>query len=314
MGIVFMGTPDFASAALEKLIEAGENVTMAVTQPDRAKGRSGEAVPSPVKQSAMKHGIQVFQPEKVKEEEAVSRIREEKPDLIVVAAFGQILSKEILDIPEYGCINIHASLLPEYRGAAPIQQAILDGKKETGVTIMRMDEGLDTGDILLKRSIPIADDETGGSLFDKLSELGASLAVEAIPLIRGGKLVPEKQDSSRSSYAGMLKKNSGCLDFSEDAVKLERLIRAMNPWPSAYTFLGKKTLKIWKAHVTEDNITSGVEKNGEITNITKTDFTIKCGKDSLVIEELQLEGKKRMKSHDFLLGNSIKTGEILGGS
>ncbi len=309
--MVFMGTPDFASAALEKLIEAGENVTLVITQPDRAKGRSKELIASPVKQSALAHGIEVFQPEKIREEAAVARIKEEKPELIVVAAFGQILSKEILEIPEYGCINIHASLLPEYRGAAPIQQSILDGKKETGVTIMKMDEGLDTGDILMQRSIPIAEDETGGSLFDKLSELGASLAVEAIPLIKDGKLTAVKQDDSRSSYAGMLKKDSGRLDFSRDALELERIIRAMNPWPSAYAFLGKKTLKIWKAHVTEGVITSDIKKIGEITNITKSDFTIQCGKNSLVIEELQLEGKKRMSTHDFLVGNSIKTGDIL---
>ncbi len=312
MRVVFMGTPDFASAALEKLIEAGEDVTMAVTQPDRERGRGKEISGSPVKKCALEHGIEVFQPEKLKEEAAVSRIREEKPDIIVVAAFGQILSKEVLEIPEYGCINIHASLLPEYRGAAPIQQSILDGKKETGVTIMRMDEGLDTGDILLQRSIPIADDETGGSLFDKLSDLGASLVVEALPLIRDGKLTALKQDGERSSYAGMLKKDSGRLDFSLEAEYLERLIRAMDPWPSAYTFLGKKTLKIWKASVTKDDITPDIKNNGEITSITKSGFTVKCGKGSLVIEELQLEGKKRMKCHDFLLGNSIKAGEILG--
>ncbi len=242
----------------------------------------------------------------------MQRIREEAPDLIVVAAFGQILSKEILEIPKYGCVNIHASLLPEYRGAAPIQQSILDGKKETGVTIMQMDEGLDTGDILLQRSIPIADDETGGSLFDKLAELGAGLITEALPKIKEGSLKAEKQDGSKASYVKMLKKDSGRLDFSKDACELERMIRAMDPWPSAYTKFGKKTLKIWKACVIKEDITSDIKKNGEITNITKDYFTVKCGKNSLVIEELQLEGKKRMSCHDFLLGTRPETGEVLG--
>ncbi len=312
MNIVFMGTPDFASTALEKLISSGERVTLAVTQPDRAKGRGKEVSISPVKACALEHGIEVFQPEKVREEAAVKRIREEAPDIIVVAAFGQILSKEILEIPKYGCVNIHASLLPEYRGAAPIQQCILDGKKETGVTIMQMDEGLDTGDILLQRSIPIADDETGGSLFDKLAELGAGLITEALPMIMDGSLKSVKQDGSKASYVKMLKKDSGCLDFSKDAYELERMIRAMDPWPSAYTKYGKKGLKIWKAHVIKEEISGAISKIGEITDITKDSFTVKCGKNSLVIEELQLEGKKRMSCHDFLLGTKPEPGEILG--
>ncbi len=313
MRIVFMGTPDFASAALRKLSESGEDVVMAVTQPDRAKGRGKGIAISPVKEYALEKGIEVFQPEKVKEAYAVQHIREKAPDLIIVAAFGQILSKEILEIPKYGCINIHASLLPEYRGASPIQSCIMDGKKETGVTIMRMDEGLDTGDIILKRSIPIAPDETGGSLFDKLAELGASLVIQAVSDLRDGKAAFVPQDNSKSSYAALLKKDSGRLDFSGDAVRLERMIRALNPWPSAWTKYGEKTLKIWKARVTENNITDDTVKSGEIISVTKDDFTVKCGNGALVIEELQLEGKKRMSSHDFLLGMKIKTGDILKG-
>ncbi len=312
MNIIFMGTPDFAEGALKELIRAEQNIIMVVTQPDRAKGRGKDISMPPVKMCAVEHGIEVFQPEKVKDPEAVRVIRDKKPDLIVVAAFGQILSKEILDIPKYGCVNIHASLLPEYRGAAPIQKCIMDGKKETGVTIMQMNEGLDTGDILMKRSIEIDDEETGGSLFEKLSKLGALMITEAIPLIEAGKLTPEKQDDSKSSYAGMLNKETGAIKFKNSAVELERLIRAMNPWPSAYTRFRNKNLKIWKASVTDDIKTDDIYQIGTITNITKDDFTVKCGEQSLVIKELQLEGKKRMSAHDFMLGVRPEIGESLG--
>lgn len=312
MRIIFMGTPDFAEGALRELIRVKQNIVMVVTQPDRAKGRGKDISMPPVKACAIEHGIEVFQPEKVKDPGAVQVIRDKKPDLIVVAAFGQILSKEILDIPKYGCVNIHASLLPEYRGAAPIQKCIMDGKKETGVTIMQMNEGLDTGDILMKRSIAIDDDETGGSLFEKLSRLGALMITEAIPLIGEGKLIPEKQDDSKASYAGMLNKETGAIKFKNSAVELERLIRAMNPWPSAYTRFRNKNLKIWKASVTDDIKTDDIYQTGTITNITKDDFTVKCGVQSLVIKELQLEGKKRMSAHDFMLGVRPEIGESLG--
>lgn len=312
MNIIFMGTPDFAEGALKELIRAEQNIIMVVTQPDRAKGRGKDISMPPVKICAVEHGIEVFQPEKVKDPEAVKVIRDKKPDLIVVAAFGQILSKEILDIPKYGCVNIHASLLPEYRGAAPIQKCIMDGKKETGVTIMQMNEGLDTGDILMKRSVEIDDEETGGSLFEKLSRLGALMITEAIPLIEAGKLIPEKQDDTKSSYAGMLNKETGAIKFKNSAVELERLVRAMNPWPSAYTKFRNKTLKIWKASVVDDIETDDIYQTGTITNITKDDFTVKCGEKSLVIKELQLEGKKRMSAHDFMLGVRPEIGESLG--
>lgn len=316
MNIVFMGTPDFASTALAGLIESGEDILLAVTQPDRQKGRGKDVSMPAVKETALKYGVEVFQPEKVREASAIEKIREKAPDLIVVAAFGQILPKEILDIPRYGCINIHASLLPEYRGAAPIQQCIVDGKKETGVTIMQMDEGLDTGDILIQRSIPIADDETGGSLFDKLAALGASLAKEAVSLLKEGKLESVPQDDSKSSYAGLLKKDSGRLDFSGDAVEIERIVRAMNPWPSAYTKFRGKGLKIWKAHVTDNNVTVDIEKTGKIISVTEADFTVKCGNGALVIDEVQFEGKKRMSVRDFLNGlknsGKMEPGEVLG--
>ncbi len=305
-----MGTPDFAASALMSLVEAGEDVVLAVTQPDREKGRGKEMAMPEVKKCALEHGVPVFQPEKVREAGAVQRIREAKPEIIVVAAFGQILTKEILDIPKYGCINIHASLLPEYRGASPIQRCIADGKEKTGITIMQMDEGLDTGDILMQREIMIAGDETGGSLFDRLSELGAEMIKEAIPLIRDGKLSPVKQDDSRATYVGTLKKDSGELDFSKDAEELERLVRAMDPWPGTFCSYKDKSLKIWKTRVVRDSGSDDLPA-GTVTKVNKDGFTVKCGKDQLFIEELQLSGKKRMKTRDFLLGAKISPGEML---
>ena len=310
MRIVFMGTPDFASSALQALVEAGEDVVLAVTQPDREKGRGKELAMPEVKKCALEHGVPVFQPEKVREAGAVQRIREASPEIIVVAAFGQILTKEILDIPKYGCINIHASLLPEYRGASPIQRCIADGKEKTGITIMQMDEGLDTGDILMQREIPIAGDETGGSLFDRLSELGAEMIREAIPLIRDGKLSPVKQDDSRATYVGTLKKDSGELDFSKDAEELERLVRAMDPWPGTFCSYKDKSLKIWKTRVVRDSGPNDLPP-GTVTEVSREGFTVKCGRDGLFIEELQLSGKKRMKTRDFLLGAKISPGEML---
>ena len=237
MRVVFMGTPDFARTALEALIKAGHKIVLVVTQPDKPKGRSGKLQISDVKDCAIKNGIEVFQPEKIKEESSVSFLKSIDADIYVVAAFGQIISKEILDIPRYGCINIHASLLPKYRGAAPIQQAILDGEKVTGVTIQQMNTGVDTGDILLQREYAISDDETGGSLFDRLSILGADLVIEALDLIEKGKIIPRPQDESKATHCGKIKKDMGLIDWSWSAEKIERYIRGLNPWPSAYTYM-----------------------------------------------------------------------------
>ncbi len=308
MRIIFMGTPDFSVSALESLKEAGEDVVLTVTQPDRAKGRSGKPGMSPVKECALKLGLKVFQPEKIRDPEAVKVIRDLSPDLIVVSAFGQILSREILEIPEYGCINIHASLLPEYRGASPIQRCIMDGRAETGITIMQMDEGLDTGDILLQRSIPIAEDETGGSLFEKLSVLGAELLKEALSGIKERSIKPLPQDEERSSYTGMIKKEAGRLEFGKSAVELERLIRALDPWPSAYCRYKDKTLKIWKAEVTDADDKAAP---GTITSVGKADFTVRCGSGALTVKEVQLEGKKRMDCSDFLRGVRVEAGSML---
>ena len=309
MKIVFMGTPDFAVGALESLVEAGHEVTAVVTQPDKPKGRGKEMQQTPVKECAIKHGIEVFQPVKIKTPEAVEVLKGYGADLFVVAAFGQILSKEILEMPKYGCVNIHASLLPKYRGAAPIQWAILDGEKETGVTIMQMNEGLDTGDMLTKVIVPIEDTDTGESLFDKLAEAGAKLLIETIPQIEAGTLQPEKQDDSLSTYARMIKKEMGLIDWKKEAVVLERLVRGMNSWPSAYTHFNGKTLKIWEAGV---EVSERKAEPGTVVEVTKSSVKVQTGQDLLVLKQIQLEGKKRMDVAAFLLGYKVETGIILG--
>lgn len=310
MKIVYMGTPDFAVAPLEALIRAGHQVTAVVTQPDKQKGRGKEVQMTPVKECALKHNIPVFQPVRIKEKEAVERLREYPADIFVIAAFGQLLSEEILKMPPFGCVNIHASLLPAYRGAAPIQWAILNGEKQSGVTIMQMEKGLDTGDMLLKKAIPIEPKETGESLHDKLMEIGAELIVEALPLIEAGKIIPERQEESKSSYASRLNKEMGHIDWNKDAGELERLVRGLNSWPSAYTSYRQKTLKIWEADVVKGQ---NGKLPGEIIQVGKDFVDVSCGKDALRIFSLQLEGKKRMAVKDFLLGYEIRQGMMLGG-
>ena len=245
--VIFMGTPEIAAVIFERLLKEPYEIVLAVTQPDRPKGRGKELAMSPVKQLALLHDIPVFQPERLRNPEAVAVIEEAKPDLIVIAAFGQILPKAVLLLPKYGCINVHASLLPAYRGAAPIQWAILDGQEKTGVTIMYMNEGLDTGDILLKREIPIAADETGGSLHDKLAELGAEALCEAIPGILDGSLKPVPQGEMTTPYAKQLTKEMGRLNFERPAAELARYVRGLNPWPGTFTDLDGRLLKIWEA-------------------------------------------------------------------
>lgn len=309
--IVYMGTPDFAVEPLEAIIKAGYEVAAVVTQPDKQKGRGKEVKMTPVKECALRHGIPVFQPVKIKEPEAVAELEKYQADLFVVAAFGQLLSEEILNMPEYGCINIHASLLPAYRGAAPIQWAVLNGEKESGVTIMQMDKGLDTGDMLLKRSVELSPKETGDSLHDKLMHLGAELIVEALSKLEKGELVPEKQKDELSSYAKKLTKVMGQIDWSKDAVSLERWIRGLNSWPSAYTFFGGKTLKIWEAQVTEENGAQKAEP-GQVVSVSRESFTVACDQGELQILSLQLEGKKRVSTREFLLGYQVEPGMILG--
>ena len=308
MKIVFMGTPDFAVGALEALINAGHEVALVVTQPDKPKGRGKEVSESPVKMCAKAHGIKTFQPVKIRESESVEFLKTIGADVFVVAAFGQILTKEILEMPKYGCINIHASLLPKYRGAAPIQWVILNGEEKAGVTIMQMDEGLDTGDMLLKGEITLDPKETGDSLHDKLSEMGAGLIVEALEKLQKGELSPVPQPEGPLFYAKMLKKEMGNLDYSKSAEELERTVRGLYSWPGAYTFCQGKLLKIIEAEVESADSTGNP---GEILQVTKDRFTVQCGKGSLSILKVKPQGKKEMTVHDFLLGNRIQAGERL---
>ncbi|MDE6663596.1 MAG: methionyl-tRNA formyltransferase [Lachnospiraceae bacterium] len=312
MKIIFMGTPEFSVGALESIIQAGHQVLLVVTQPDKPKGRGKEMQMTPVKECALKYDIPVFQPLKIKTPEAVDKLREYDADVFVVAAFGQFLSEEILNMPKYGCINIHASLLPRYRGAGPIQRVILNGEKETGITIMQMDKGIDTGDMLLQSRIKIDEKETGDSLHDKLAAEGARLIVEALPKIEAGELTAVKQNDEESCYAKMLQKSMGRIDWSMSAEEIERMVRAFNSWPGTYTSYNGKTLKIWESDVCEKEL---AEKNvavGTITAVESDAVYVKTGDKDLKITHLQLEGKKRMAVKDFLLGCKMKVGEVLG--
>ncbi len=310
MKIVFMGTPDFAVETLNEIVNAGHDVALVVTQPDKPKGRGNKMQFPPVKERALELGLSVEQPVKVKDDEFIKKLEEIKPDAIVVVAFGQILPERILNLPKYGCFNVHASLLPHLRGAAPIQWSVIDGEKESGVTIMFMEKGLDTGDMIAKTIVPLEEKETGGSLHDKLMIAGAKLLVETLPKIEQGDIVREKQDDSQSTYAKMLDKKLGKLDFTtQTAEEMERLIRGLNPWPSAYISLDGKTLKIWAADVIKEELPGEV---GTIVKVVKDGFYIKTKEGCLNVKELQLEGKKRMDTKSFLLGYEVKPGTKIG--
>ena len=306
MKIIFMGTPDFSVGTLEALIEAGHEVVLAVTQPDKPKGRGKEMQFTPVKECAVKYGIPVFQPQRVREAECIEELRKYEADVMVVVAFGQILPKEILEMTPYGCINVHASLLPKYRGAAPIQWAIIDGEEVTGVTTMQMNEGLDTGDMLLKTMIPIEAKETGGSLFDKLAAAGAKLCVETLDGLVAKTIVPEVQGETPTAYAKQIKKELGDINWSWDGKAIERLIRGLTPWPSAYSNWNGKQMKIWDAEITEGNTQ---EAPGTIVKVEKEAFYVQTGDGLLKVCELQIPGKKRMDAAAFLRGYQVKAGE-----
>ena len=324
MKLVFMGTPDFAAAILKALYEAGHEITGVVTNPDKPKGRKGSPVPSDTGAIAEAYGLPVLKCARVRDPEAVAWIRDKAPDAIIVAAFGQIIPKEILTMPPLGCINVHASLLPAYRGAAPIQHCILDRVKTSGVTIMQMDEGLDTGGIYEVQEIPLADDETAGSLFDKMAEAGAELLIRTLPGIADGTVtaVPQPAEST-TEYASQITKAMGRIDWSRSAGEIEAQIRGMSPWPSAYTDLDGKMLKIWRASVLQEdaaepgNFGSGNPgggadaEPGTILPGTKGTLLISCGEGVLKAEEVQFEGKKRMSTADFLRGYTVKT-PVLG--
>lgn len=311
MNVVFMGTPDFSVGTLEEIIKAGHTVSAVVTQPDKPKGRGGAVAMSPVKEVALKNGLTVLQPVKASNPEFVEELRGYNPDVIVVVAFGQLLPKAIIDMPKYGCINVHASLLPKYRGASPIQWAVIDDCEYSGVTTMQMNEGLDTGDILLVEKVKLDKKETAGSLFDKLSEVGAKLLVDTLKQKEAGTIKPVVQNDSEATYVKMINKSFGEIDFNLSAKRIECLIRGLNPWPSAYTHLNGKMLKIWDADVCEDKENSTDNAVGTVTKVNKNSFVVKCGDGSLIINEVQLEGKKRMDAGSFLRGNGLEVGTVL---
>lgn len=319
MRIIFMGTPEFAVQVLEAIIKEGHDVAGIYTQPDKPKGRGKSMQYTPVKEKAMEYGIPVFQPERVREPEVLEDMKRLEPEVIVVVAFGQILPKTILNLPPLGCINVHASLLPKYRGAAPIQRVIIDGEKESGVTTMYMAKGLDTGDMIERMVVPIAPKETGGSYHDKLAAAGAKLCLSTLKKLAAGTAPRIPQDETLSCYAHMLNKAMGELDFQRSAEELERLIRGLNPWPSAYTRLQGKTLKVYEAEVVDlaDSMQEGTEEKmssvpGTIIAVDRTSFTVQCSPGGLRITSVQLEGKKRMETAAFLLGYKLSAGMMLG--
>lgn len=309
MRVIFMGTPDFSVGTLEALIAAGHEVCLAVTQPDKPKGRGGKMQYTPVKEKALFYNIPVYQPKRVRDPECVEELRKYNADVMVVVAFGQILPKEILEMTPYGCINVHASLLPKYRGAAPIQWAIIEGEEVTGVTTMQMDEGLDTGDMILKTEVPVAADETGESLHDKLAAAGAALCVETLKALEDGTAVREKQGESPTAYAKMLTKELGDIDWAEPAVKIERIVRGLNSWPSAYTHWNGKVMKIWRA-AAEAAETADVQP-GTVVSVEKESFAVQTGDGILRVLEVQMPGKKRMDAGAFMRGNTMEPGELL---
>ena len=309
MKVIFMGTPDFSVGALNSIVEAGHEVALVVTQEDKPKGRGQEMQFTPVKEAALKHGIEVYQPHRIKTEEAVAKLKSYNADVFVVVAYGQIFSKELLEMPKHGCINIHASLLPKFRGAAPIQWSIIEGEKVTGVTTMIMADGVDTGDMLEKVEVEITENETGGSLHDKLMEAGAKLIISTLQKLEDGTITRTAQDDAQSTHTKKLDKSLGNIDFTKSAVEIERLIRGLNPWPSAYTRYNGKTLKIWKADVLDKEYDG---QPGQIVDKTKKAIIVKTGVGALAITELQMEGKKRMTTESYMCGATIDEGVVLG--
>lgn len=301
MKVVYMGTPDFAVSSLESIINAGHDVCAVFTQPDKPRGRKMVLTPPAVKECALLHNIDVYQPQTLKDGKAFEIIKELAPDVIVVAAYGKILPKEIIEYPKYGCINVHGSILPKYRGAAPIQWSVINGDSETGITTMMMNEGLDTGDILLVEKTPISIDDTASSVFDRLALIGANLIVRTLKDAQDGKLKPVKQNDADSSYAPMLDKSISEIDFNMPAIKVHNLVRGLYDWPIAHTFYHGKKLKIYRTAVSD---LSG--KVGEVVSLSP--LTVACKEGAIEILELQLEGKKRMDYKSFLLGHKIDCG------
>ena len=307
MKVIFMGTPDIAVPALEKIIEAGHEVMLVVSQPDKPVGRSKALKYTPVKECALAHGIEVYQPERIRAEESVAFLQKFDVDVIVVEAFGQIIPQAILDIPKHCCVNIHTSLLPKYRGAAPIQWAVLNGDMVTGVTTMRMEAGLDTGDIIMQTEKIINEGETSGTLFERLARAGAKLIVKTLEAIENGTATYTPQDESKATHVSKITKEMGSIDWNRSAKEIECWIRGMDPWPSAYTRLDDKTVKIWKAKVVSDE---QLAKPGTIVRVSKHALEVQTGKGILAILELQIEGKKRMTTEAFLCGYAVEEGTV----
>lgn len=316
MKAIFMGTPDIAATILKSVIESKHEILAVVTQPDKPKGRSqGKLSFPPVKEVALEHQIPVLQPQKVKEEAFLEEIRKLNPDIILVAAYGKLLPKALLELPRFGCINVHASLLPKYRGASPIQWAVLNGEEKSGVTIMYMTEALDAGDMIATEEVELSKEETAGSLHDKLAQIGGPLLLSAMEAIEAGNVKRTPQNEEEATYVTMLDKAMGNLNFSKSAIELERFVRGLNPWPTAYTKLHGKMLKIWKAEVASEMTLSKEQRQqefGTIVTVEKDKFGILTGEGILVVRELQLEGKRRMTVEEFLRGASLEIGTLLG--
>ena len=308
MRVIFMGTPNFAVPSLEALLQHHE-VVLVVTQPDKPKGRGKKMAFSPIKECALQHNIPVLQPAKVREPEFVEKLREYQPDLIAVTAFGQILTEDILSIPKYGCINVHGSLLPKYRGAAPMQWAIIDGETVTGITTMYMAKGLDSGDMLLKEEVEITPEDTFATVHDKMAVVGANLLVETLQKLENGTLQREEQNHDAATYAPMLTKETGHIDWSKTAKEIINLIRGLNPAPAAYAIYENEVLKIFKAEQTD--IITESQKCGEIVAVVKKGFVVKCGDGCLLVTEVQARGGKRMNADAYLRGHSMELGILL---
>jgi methionyl-tRNA formyltransferase len=310
LNIVFMGTPEFAVPSLLQMLKNGYNVAGVVTQPDRPKGRKRELAPPPVKIAALEAGLPVMQPERLRHPDAVAELAKWRPDLIVTAAYGQILPKTVLDMPPLGCINVHASLLPKYRGGAPIHHAIMNGERVTGVTIMYMAEGLDTGDIISKVEVPIGDDDNVGTMFEKLAHAGAELLIETLPKIMSGQAERVPQDESQATYAPNITREQERIDWNRTAVQLFNQVRGMNPWPVAHTIWNGEVLKIWECRAASEEKAAG--RPGEVLSVKPTGIDVACGSGVLTITRLQPAGKKAMDAADFVRGGKLQEGTVFG--
>jgi len=306
-----MGTPEFAVPSLEMLVNEGYEVIAVVTQPDKPKGRGNKMAAPPVKEFALKHQIEVLQPDKIKTPEFIDQIKALKPDLLITAAYGKILSRELLEVPVHGCINVHGSLLPAYRGAAPINWAVINGEKKTGITTMYTDVGLDTGDMLLKKELEIGPDMTAGELHDKMAVLGAEVLKETLTALKNGTLQRIPQDDSQSSYAPMMNKELGQIDWSKNAEEIHNLVRGTNPWPGAYTFLNGNRMRVWKTSLVHGK-SDAETANGKILKVDDEGILVKCKDGHLLIKEVQFDSSKRMSVGDYIRGHELHAGETLG--